>query len=334
MTHFAFPWALYLLLLLPVLIFISGKIMPGRTSSIRFSSKKLAEGIYPSLRARISGKLIYLRAVALSLIIVALARPQSMTEETKIYVEGLDIILALDVSTSMRALDFFLTGRRVDRLEAVKSIVSDFIDKRNNDRIGIVAFAGVAQTICPPTLDHDWLRENLERVEIGMLEDGTAIGTGIAASLNRLKDSPTKEKIVILLTDGRNNAGRISPLAAAEAARALGIRVYTIGVGTKDEVPFPFKDMFGNTVIQYVQIPIDEEMLREISDISGGVYFPASDSAQLHKIYSRIDELEKTPMEETGYNIYGELFGYFLIPGMILVFLEILLGNTVFRRIP
>jgi Ca-activated chloride channel homolog len=231
-------------------------------------------------------------------------------------------------------MDFQIAGNRVDRLEAVKHVVADFIKKRSNDRIGLVAFSALAYTICPLTLDHEWLEKNLERVEIGMIEDGTAIGSGITASLNRIKDTPTKEKIVILLTDGRNNAGRVSPLVAAEAARAMGVRVYTIGAGTEGLAPYPFKDMFGNTVLQPVDIQIDEKLLEEIADMSGGMYFRATDTSSLERIYDEIDKLEKTPIEETGYNIYRELFGYFLIPGMVLLALEILLANSRLRRIP
>ena len=265
------------------------KIGPGITSSIRFSDKRLVEGIKPSLHVRLSSKLIYLRAIGLSLVIIALARPQSTLEETRTFVEGIDIVLAVDTSTSMRAMDFQLAGNRVDRLEAVKYVVSDFVKKRPNDRIGMVAFSALAYTICPLTLDHEWLEKNLERVQIGIIEDGTAIGSAITASLNRLKDTETKEKIVILLTDGRNNAGSISPVAAAEAARALGVRIYTIGAGSDGLAPYPFKDMFGNTVLQPVEIQIDEKLLREIADTSGGMYFRATDTASLERIYEEID---------------------------------------------
>jgi Ca-activated chloride channel homolog len=334
MIRLASPLVLPLLLPAILLVLAVNKLGPRINSSIRFSSKRLVDGIKPSFRVRLSGKLIYLRAIGLSLIIIAMARPQSTLEQTHIYVEGVDIVLAVDTSTSMRAMDFQIAGNRVDRLEAVKHVVADFIKKRSNDRIGLVAFSALAYTICPLTLDHEWLEKNLERVEIGMIEDGTAIGSGITASLNRIKDTPTKEKIVILLTDGRNNAGRVSPLVAAEAARAMGVRVYTIGAGTEGLAPYPFKDMFGNTVLQPVDIQIDEKLLEEIADMSGGMYFRATDTSSLERIYDEIDKLEKTPIEETGYNIYRELFGYFLIPGMVLLALEILLANSRLRRIP
>lgn len=275
------------------------------------------------------------RAFSLVLLVLALARPQSAIEKTKIFVEGIDIVLAVDTSGSMRAMDFEIKGKKVDRLEVVKNVVRDFIERRPNDRIGMVAFSANAYTVCPLTLDHDWLEKNIDRVKIGMIKkDGTAIGSAISASLNRIKDTEAKEKIIILLTDGRNNAGRVSPKLAAEAALALGVRVYTIGAGTKGLAPYPVKDMFGKTVLRPVEIEIDEKLLREIADMTGGMYFRATDTQSLEKIYEKIDKLEKTPMEETGYNVYKELFGFVLIPGLALLLLEVILANTWLRRIP
>jgi Ca-activated chloride channel homolog len=332
--RFAFPWALILSALIPLIVYAYEKMGSKNSGAIRFSNKDLIAGIKDSLRVKMRKKLIYLRALALLLLIFAVARPQSMLEETKRYVEGIDIVLAVDVSTSMRAMDFELKGKKVDRLEALKFVVKNFIGKRSFDRMALVAFAGVAYTVCPLTLDHDWLEHNLERVRIGMVEDGTAIGTAIMASLNRLKDSDSKEKVIILLTDGRNNAGRISPLVAADAAKAMGVTVHTIGMGTKGMVPYPFQDRFGNVILQPVEIPIDEKLLKDIADKTGGVYFAGDDTASLERIYAEIDRLEKTAIEETGYNIYKELFGYFLFPAMLLVLLELFLANTFLRRIP
>lgn len=332
--RFAAPLALILAALIPVVVFVFRMIERERSASLRFSTKDLISGIKPSFKIKLRSKLIYLRALALLLLVLALARPQSMLEETKRYVEGIDIVLAVDISTSMKAMDFELKGRRVDRLEALKHVVRSFIKKRTSDRMALVAFAGVAYTACPLTLDHDWLETNLERVRIGMIEDGTAIGTAIVASLNRLKDTTSKEKIIILLTDGRNNAGRISPLVAAETAKTMGVTVYTIAMGTEGMAPYPFQDRFGNVVLQPVEIAIDEKLLKEIADKTGGVYFRGTDTASLEKIYTEIDKLEKTPIEETGYNIYNELFGYLLIPAIFLVLLEIFLANTFLRRIP
>ncbi len=332
--HFADPWALVLLLALLPTVYLFRKYDEKRESSLRFSNQDLIKGFKSSLRARLSRNLIYMRAACLFLFVIALARPQSSIEETRIYIEGIDIVLAVDVSSSMRAMDFEIRGERVDRLEVVKKAVLDFIQKRPNDKIGLIAFAAHAYTLCPLTLDHAWLEKNLERARIGMMEDGTAIGSAISASLNRLKDTPSKEKIIILLTDGRNNAGRISPMVAAEAAKALGVRIYTIGAGTKGLAPYPVKDMFGNTVLQPVEIEIDEELLKGIAKETDGMYFRATDTRSLENIYSEIDKLEKTPMEETGYNIYSELFGYFLIPGFLILLAEIVLSNTILRRIP
>ncbi|MBD3426489.1 MAG: VWA domain-containing protein [Candidatus Omnitrophica bacterium] len=332
--YLANPWVLLLLLLIPPAVYLLTRYGRRRESSVRFSDKGLVKGFKPSLRLRMSKTLVYVRALSLVLIIVALARPQSAFEETKIHIEGIDIVLAVDVSSSMRAMDFEIDGERVDRLEVVKKVVRDFIQKRPNDKIGLVAFAAHAYTVCPLTLDHDWLEKNLERVKIGMMEDGTAIGSALAGALNRIKDTGTKEKIIILLTDGRNNAGRVSPMVAAEAAKALGVRIYTIGAGTKGMAPYPVKDMFGNTVLRPVEIEIDEKLLKEIADTTSGLFFRATDTRSLEDIYGEIDKLEKTPMEETGYHIYNELFGYFLVPGLLLLLLEVLLSNTWLRRIP
>jgi Ca-activated chloride channel family protein len=334
MIYLANPWALVLLLVIPLAVYLFGKISKRTQSSLRFSNRDILKGFKPSLRVRLSQGLIYMRAACLFLLVLALARPQSAIEETKIYIEGIDIVLAVDVSSSMRAMDFEIRGERVDRLEVVKKVVKDFIQKRPNDKIGLVAFSGHAYTVCPLTLDHDWLEKNLERVEIGMIEDGTAVGSAIASSLNRLKNTGSKEKIIILLTDGRNNAGRVSPMVAAEAAKALGVRIYTIGAGTKGLAPYPVKDMFGNTVLRPVEIEIDEKLLKKISSTTDGMFFRATDTRSLENIYNEIDKLEKTPMEETGYNIYKELFGFFLVPGLVLLLLEILLSNTLLRRIP
>jgi Ca-activated chloride channel family protein len=275
-----------------------------------------------------------MRAACLVLLILAAARPQSFVEETKIYVEGIDIVLAIDTSTSMRAMDFEIGGRRVDRLYVVKRAVEDFIRKRMNDRIGMVAFAALPYTVCPLTLDHDWLEKNLERVRIGMIEDGTAIGSAISSSLNRLKDTEAKGKIIILLTDGINNAGKISPAVAAEAAKALGVRIYTIGAGKRGLAPYPVQDMFGNKILRPMSVEIDEELLKKIADTTGGRYYRATDTESLKDIYREIDKLEKVPIEEVGFSSFNELFAVFLIPALILLISEIVLANTFLRRLP
>lgn len=330
------PWVLtFLLLLIPFVIYTKRKV---KTPGFRFSSEKFLHGLGSSFKLKLAQNLILLRAAAVFLVIIALARPQSPIEESKIQTEGIDIVLAVDCSTSMLAEDFKLNGKRQNRLEVVKNVVKNFIEGRKNDRIAIIAFAGKAYAVCPLTLDYSWLLQNLERVETGTIEDGTAIGSGLASSLNRLKDIPTnvgtKSKIIILLTDGRNNAGKISPITASEAAKALRIKVYTIGVGTKGLAPYPMKDFFGNTVYQPVKIDIDEDTLRQIAKETGAKYFRATDTKSLRTIYKEIDKLEKTPMEEKGYLEYKELFPKFLILGMILLLLEIVLGNTILRKNP
>jgi Ca-activated chloride channel family protein len=332
--RFSSPLLLLLIPAILLMLLVRRKLLSRIEGTFRFSSAMLLEGIGSSWRVRYSRRLVYLRGISLVLMVLAMARPQKPIGETKVFVEGIDIVLAVDSSGSMRAMDFELSGRKVDRLEVVKKVVSEFIEKRPGDRIGLVAFSALAFTVCPLTLDHGWVEKNLERVKTGIIKDGTAIGSAITASLNRLKDTKTKDKIIILLTDGRNNAGKISPMTAAEAAKAMNVRVYTIGVGTKGRVPYPVPDMYGNVVLRPVEIEIDEELLKKIAEVTGAKYYRATDTRSLENIYAEIDKLEKTPMEEIGYNRYEELFGLFLIPGLALLLLEILLSNTVLRRLP
>lgn len=325
----------FILILLPV-VFLIVLYANKRNVSVgfRFSSGELLSGLRSSWKVRLSAKLVFLRLAAYLLIIIALARPQSPISDSKARFEGIDIVLAIDCSTSMLAEDFKAGGKRINRLDVVKDVVKDFINGRKDDRIGIVAFSARPYTISPLTLDYGWLIQNLERVKAGMIEDGTAIGSGIATSLNRLKDTKAKSKIVILLTDGRNNAGKISPLTAAQAAEALKIKVYTIGAGAKGLAPYPAYDLFGNKVYQMVSVDIDEDTLQKIASLTNAKYYRATDTESLKKIYSEIDKLEKSPIEEKGYSQYNELFIYFLIPALIILLLEIILSNTLLRRIP
>jgi Ca-activated chloride channel family protein len=331
--HFNNPWAF---VFIPVVIsfIIISVLRKQDLPSLKFSSGELVRDLKPTLKITLYKGLLLLRIAALILLVIALSRPQQMLEETKITSEGIDIVLALDTSTSMLAEDFKLEGQRVNRLEAVKNVVSKFISNRHADRIGIVAFASRAYTVSPLTLDYGWLMQNLDRVKIGMIEDGTAIGLGMSSALNRIKDTEAKEKVIILLTDGRNNAGKISPLTAAEAAEALNIKIYTIGAGTKGLAPYPAEDFFGNRIYRQVKIEIDEESLQKIARKTGARYFRATDTDSLRKIYEEIDELEKTPIEEKGYTEYRELFHLFLIPGLLLLIIEIILKNTILRRMP
>jgi Ca-activated chloride channel family protein len=330
--HFQNPWLFTLLPVVLALAFYSRK--RGQSPSFLFSSGELVKGLKQTWRIKLSKGAFLLRAVALILIVIALCRPQSMIKETEIHAEGIDIVLAIDTSTSMRAEDFQLDGKRANRLEAVKDVVKEFIRNRHDDRIGIIAFAARAYTVSPLTLDYGWLMRNLERVEIGMIEDGTAIGSGISSALNRLKDTEAKGKVVVLLTDGRNNAGRISPVTAAEAASSLNIKVYTVGAGTKGLAPYPTKDFFGNIVYQPVRIDIDDERLKKIAEKTDANYYRATDTESLRNIYREIDRLEKTPIEERGYIRYKELFSLFLIPALILLIMEVVFKNTLLRKIP
>ncbi len=330
--QFQNPW---ILILIPVAIALTLFSKKGeRNPTFRFSTGSLLAGLDQTFKIRLYKGLFILRLAVLVLIIMALSRPQLLIEESWIETEGIDIVLAIDTSTSMLAEDFKLKGERGNRLEAVKYVVKDFIQNRSSDRIGIVAFASAAYSISPLTLDYGWLIQNLERVKIGMIEDGTAIGSGLSSALNRLRDTEAKGKVVILLTDGRNNAGKILPITAAEAAGALNIKVYTIGAGTKGKAPYPAKDFFGNTVYRQVRIDIDEETLKRIAEKTGARYFRATDTESLKSIYDEIDKLEKTAIEEKGYTEYRELFHYFLIPALMFLMTEIVLRNTILRRIP
>jgi Ca-activated chloride channel family protein len=273
--------------------------------------------------------------LAVSLIVIAMARPQSPLPDSRIETEGVDIVLALDSSTSMLARDYKVAGLSQSRSDVIKNVVEEFIKARRNDRIAIISFAARAYTVCPLTLDYSWLIENLGRVKPGVIEDGTAIGSGITCALNRVKDTKAKSKIMILLTDGGNNAGNISPLTAAEAAKALKIKIYTIGAGSKGLVSYPVHDQAGNLLgYQQVQSDLDEDLLQKIAATTGGKYYRAADTDSLRNVYKEIDSLEKSPIQDKGSQEYNELFGLFLLPGLLLLILEIILNQTILRRIP
>jgi Ca-activated chloride channel family protein len=332
MFLFKDPVMFWLLLLLPIVLVVDRSRRSG--SSFVFSSEDLVKDLKPTARVRLGKSLIILRITAIALMIIALARPQAILDGSKTVSEGVDIVLDIDTSTSMLAEDFMLGPRRINRFDLVREVVKDFIRKRKDDRIGMVAFAARAYTVCPLTTDYAWLNENLDRVRVGMIEDATAVGSAIASSINRLKNSKTKSKIIILLTDGVNNAGNISPLVAAEAAKALKVKIYTIAVGTKGLSPYPMKDYYGRTVYRNIPIEIDEESLRKIAEITGGKYYLATDTEKLRNIYDEINRLERSNIEHFGYREYNELFYYFLIPGMMLLIIGIFLSNTVFLKVP
>jgi len=329
---FANPWLLLLLLLLPILAWLKGRV--GGTAGVTFSTTDLLAKIGRRQRNRAGAILAGLVYLSLALFIVALARPQLGRVTTKVQATGVDIMLVLDVSRSMLAEDFTIGNRRANRIDAVKLVTEQFIRARPNDRIGLVAFAGRPYLVSPLTLDHDWLIRNLERLRIGLVEDGTAIGSAIVAASNRLKDKEAKTKLIVLLTDGDNNAGKVQPLTAAEAAKALGIRIYTIGAGTDGEAPFPFQNAFGRTIYRNVLVNFDERILGEISAMTDGQYFRATDTNSLRSIFSEIDKLEKSKVEVERTTNYRELYHWVLIPALAILLFEILLSHTVWRRLP
>ena len=326
------PFALLSLMAIPLLIYFHFR--GTQRGSLRFSSIGSFRAIRPTWTNWGREGLLFLRCIVILLIAIGLARPQKGVEESKLVGEGIDIVLVIDVSGSMRAEDFQIAGESYNRLHVVKAVVKDFIKGRSNDRIGIVVFAGRPYTLCPLTLDYGWLIQNLDRAKIGMLEDGTAIGTAIATGCNRLRESSADSKVLILLTDGRNNTGRISPETAANLAKTLNVKIYTIGAGTKGMAPYPSRDLFGNKIYQPVKIEIDDESLTQVAQETGGRYFRATDTENLRQIYDDIDKMEKTEIETPQYLEYKEFYPYFLIPALIGFLAELALANTRLRRLP
>ncbi len=325
---------LVFVLLVFVLVLFLYLLRRRPTVSLLFPSNDLVATLQRTWKIRFAGSPLYFRLLALSLFIIALAGPRSILEEAKHETEGIDIVLAIDGSGSMAAEDLTLKGRRYNRLDVVKDVVAEFIDARSSDRIGLVAFGGLAYTVSPLTTDYAWLKKNLERVTLNMMEDGTAIGSAISTSLSRLEKSTVKSKIIILLTDGVNNRGKIDPLSAAKAAQALKVKIYTIGAGTNGVAPYPVEDIWGRQGYQNVKVEIDEETLKTIADKTSGKYFRATDTDSLRQVYKEIDRLERTKIEESGYREYKELFGYFLIAGLMILLLAFVLENTVLLRLP
>jgi Ca-activated chloride channel family protein len=270
-----------------------------------------------------------LRALALTAFIVALARPQTGIATENVLTEGIDIVLVLDVSSSMLAEDL-----EPNRLEAAKTVASDFVAGRRNDRMALVAFAGQAFTQAPLTFDYGVVRSLLGELDVGMIEDGTAVGMGLATAVKRLQASPAASKVVILLTDGRSNRGEIGPATAAQMAQALGVRVYTIGAGSRGTARVPVPDGFGGTRYANVRVDIDEQTLEEVAELTGGRYFRATDTESLASIYAEIDELERTEVEVENFTRYTERFPVPLAIGFLLFAVEIVLSQTLLRRLP
>jgi Ca-activated chloride channel family protein len=332
---FAHPLFLLLLLLLPVLAWLKGK--RGGAPAFVYSSVKLVADLAGVKRSRAGQFLSALRWLSLAALIVALAQPRLSKSTTEVKASGVDIVVALDLSGSMASEDYnFVEGKGgISRIEMAKAVSGRFIDQRPNDRIGLVLFASQAFIGTPLTLDHDFLHENLERLELGVIEqNSTAIGDGLGTAVNRLRDLKSKSKIVILMTDGQNNSGKLDPLLAAEAAAALNVKVYTIGVGMRGRAPMPGRDMFGRKGYQWVLVDIDENTLQKIADKTGGKYYRADNAEKFKQIYDEIDKLEKTEASVKKYTQFTELFPWVVFAGLSWLLIEILLGQTVFRRLP
>jgi len=331
---FAHPWLLLLLLLLPILAWLKGR--RGRPPAFVYSSVQLVRSVLNVTRSHSGGFLAALRWLALALFIVALAQPRLIKSETKVRASGIDIAVALDLSGSMAAEDYDFVPDKggINRLEMAKAVLKKFVEKRPNDRIGLVAFGSQAYIAAPMTLDHDFLQQNLERLELNSIDGSqTAIGSGLSTAINRLRELKSKSKIVILMTDGVNNAGKIAPLSAAEAGKSLSVKVYTIGVGKRGTAPMPQMTPFGK---RYVSVPveIDEDTLQKIAQMTGGKYYRADNAENFQKIYAEIDKLEKSEAEVKKYTQFTELFPWLVAPGFGLVLIELVLKNTILRRLP
>jgi Ca-activated chloride channel family protein len=330
---FAHPYFLLLLFLLPLLAWLKGR--RGRSPAFLYSSVRLVEGLTQARRSRAGAFLAALRWLVLASFIIALAQPRLMKSQTEVKASGIDIVAALDMSGSMISEDFVVNGQRVNRFDMARSVLKSFIDRRPNDRIGLVVFAAQAFIAAPLTLDHDYLQENLDRLNIGTINsDATAIGDALTTALNRLRDLKAKSKIIILATDGQNNSGKIQPLVAAEAAQALGVKIYTVGIGMRGLAPMPVFINGQKVGYQNVPVDVDEETLQKIAQTTGGQYYRADNAERFRGIYAEIDKLEKTEAVINKYTQFKELFPWWVACGLVLLLSEIALGQTVFRRLP
>lgn len=325
---FAHPYFLWLLLLIP--LFVLWYTLIGRKTSptLSIASLEPLKGKGGGLRPKLRHLLFALRMGAMALLVVALARPQDTNSWQEDTVEGIDIILAVDVSGSMQAMDL-----KPNRIEAARAVAERFILNRPNDNIGFVVFAAESYTLCPLTMDHRVLLSRLEEAEPGLLEDGTAIGLGLATSITRLKDSKAKSKVIILLTDGVNNAGDVTPRMAASLAKTFGVRIYTVGVGTRGEAPYPQPTANGMRTVM-VPVDLDEATLEDVATATGGVYLRATDNKSLEDIYASIDELEKSKMKMQSYVERADRYFPFVVVALILLLLEFVLRNTLLRTKP
>jgi len=328
MFRFAHPLLLLLLLVIPLAAWYV--LRWRRERSVAYSSLDLLLGAGLEAPLWKRHAILALRLLVLALVIMALARPQTGRSKHTTYSEGIDIMLVLDTSGSMQAQDF----EPKNRLHVAKEVVKEFIAKRPQDRVGLVVFAADAMTQCPLTLDHLLLSKLVDGVDFGMLDDGTAIGVALATACNRLRASEAKSRVIVLLTDGQNNAGMVDPITAARVAKSLGLKVYAIGVGTRGRAPIPIDDpVFGRRLVS-VEVDIDEVTLRKIADLTGGEYFRATDRQELVEIYDRIDKLEKSKVESETFVEYSERFAWFILPALGLFILELGLAETVLRETP
>jgi Ca-activated chloride channel family protein len=325
---FANPGFLYLLILVPLLVAWYIYRFRTNTASLQFSSTEVFENTPASIRQYLFHGLAVIRILAVALLIIALARPQSSSRRQNVSIEGIDIVMGLDISSSMLAQDL-----KPDRLEAAKDVALQFFRGRPDDRVGLVVFAGEAFTQCPLTTDKTVIEEMMDDIKSGIIEDGTAIGDGLATAVNRLRESQSISKVIILLTDGQNNAGSLDPLSAAEIAKIYGIRIYTIAVGTYGYAPYPVQTPFG---IQYqkMEVKIDEDLLRKMADMTSGKYFRADNNQKLEEIYKEINQLEKSKIDVTEFQKKHEEFLPLAVLALIFIVLEILLRISVFRSLP
>jgi Ca-activated chloride channel family protein len=338
---FAHPWFLLLLLGIPLLAWFRGK--SGPAAALTFSSTSALRSLGKSSAARAGKFLRALMLASVAFFAIAMSRPQLGKSLTQVEASGIDIILALDVSGSMLTKDFTIGGEQATRIDAIREVTRKFIEARPNDRIGIVAFAGRPYVVSPMTLDHDWLLKNLERVKIGLVEDGTAIGSGMSAAANRLNDKRSKSRVIVLLTDGENNTGKIPPNTAAEAIKALKIHFYAIGAGINGVAPTPVfnpqngkpvTDMFGNIMYQNQRVHFNEAGLKEVAKIADGQFYRATDTKSLEQIFSDIDKLEKTTVSVKKYQQYRDLFPVCIGTGLGLLVAQLLLSQTIWKKLP
>ena len=327
MYRFEDPYFLFLILAIPALVYVYAR--RRRSGAIRYSDVESLRQSDVRRTGRRRHALFALRVLALATLIVAFSRPQTGVTSETLSAEGIDIVLAIDVSSSMLAEDL-----EPNRLEAAKAVAAEFVEGRRNDRIGLVVFAGEAFTQVPLTLDYSVVTDLLGQIEVGMIEDGTAVGMGLATAVKRLQASDAESQVVVLLTDGRNNTGEIGPVTAGQMAQALGVRVYTIGAGSQGMARVPIDDRLRGRRYVTVEVDIDEASLQEVAETTGGRYFRATNREGLGQIYEEIDALETTEIEVQNFTSYGELFHYPLAAGLLLLLLEVGLGQTVLRKLP